>query len=219
MSTKRRLYKHWKIHPESISAQIPEAKERTVTAENKRDLASLNVQQAKRKLQQVEIRMTEARRLKDKADEEMFIISDEVCSVLLQEDCLWNDRFHDLVKFKKQHGHCTVPCPKKLVGKGETYPKNEKQSNELQYLNRLSKWVMFQRSSFNQNKIPTHMFIALERLGFSWNVSQNKWQQNFEELVAFKKENGNFNVPTAYKKIPNLETGSENYVCNIDISV
>jgi hypothetical protein len=46
----------------------------------------------------------------------------------------------------------------------------------------------------------------MNKLGFTWAVreSHTSWEERFEELKAFKRENGHVNVPKIYSKNPSL---------------
>jgi hypothetical protein len=65
-------------------------------------------------------------------------------------ESLWNKQYEQLVKFKKQNGHCMVP------GK---YKENKSLGN----------WVQTQRNYQKQNIIPIDRKRILDKIGFAWN--------------------------------------------------
>mmetsp|Transcript_525 Transcript_525/g.789 ORF Transcript_525/g.789 Transcript_525/m.789 type:complete len:409 (-) Transcript_525:349-1575(-) len=105
----------------------------------------------------------------------------------------WNDHFDNLVRFHKQHNHCLVP---------HTFPEKPD----------LARWVKRQRYQyklFQQGK-PTGMSIErvklLEDIGFVWDSHKAAWHKTFLELLDFKKEHGNCEVPAKYDRNPALAT-------------
>ncbi|CAB9530545.1 helicase [Seminavis robusta] len=111
----------------------------------------------------------------------------------------WMEMFQRLQGFKKSEGHCKVP----------TNWKPDK---------KLGKWVMRQREKRKNGILPDARREALESIGFVWKVhkvEQNKetrktqhvdekWQERYQSLVKFEKENGHCNVPKVYDKDPQL---------------
>eukprot|EP00978_Attheya_sp_CCMP212_P015994 scaffold41572_cov51-Attheya_sp.AAC.2 len=94
----------------------------------------------------------------------------------------WDQRFQELVDFKKINGHTIVP-----IGSGP-----------------LGKWVSDQRTQYRllkEGKDTTSTIARrekLESIGFVFRCPPNgpPWDQRFQELVDFKKINGHTNVPT-----------------------
>eukprot|EP00978_Attheya_sp_CCMP212_P019276 scaffold53821_cov50-Attheya_sp.AAC.2 len=95
----------------------------------------------------------------------------------------WDQRFQELVDFKKINGHTNVPD-----GSGS-----------------LGKWVSYHRTQYrllNEGKHSTFSSDKCEKLesiGFTFvhrpGPTITPWDQRFEELVDFKKINGHTNVP------------------------
>lgn len=116
-------------------------------------------------------------------------------TVRTKDDRSWQERFDELVAFRKEHGHCNVP---------------QRYKNNLA----LAEWVVNQRYQYkkvnfgNSSYLTPERIEILEKLGFEWSPGHKfskLWPQRFEELLEFKKENGHCNVPYSYK--PNEALG------------
>ncbi|WP_342429332.1 Helicase associated domain protein [Neobacillus sp. FSL H8-0543] len=83
--------------------------------------------------------------------------------------------FQQLVIFNEENGHCNVP---------------------IDYENKpLARWVGRQRTKFNCGKLSDEEIERLQSIGFVFNPFKDKWNNNYEQLVAFKKEFGHCNIP------------------------
>jgi hypothetical protein len=105
----------------------------------------------------------------------------------------WFTRYNELVKYKRELGNCDVP-------KG--YKPN------LQ----LGKWVHRQRDRFKDKLLSEDRIAKLNEIGFAWDawsrVSKyytDAWFTRYNELMEYKRETGNCDVPKGYK--PNLQMG------------
>jgi superfamily II DNA or RNA helicase len=87
----------------------------------------------------------------------------------------WKNGFEQLVKFKKDHGHCIVPSKFKVGNFG------------------LGQWVVIQRS--NLKTMTAERKQKLDAIGFVWNLSNKAWEEGFSKLLKFKKTEGHCNVP------------------------
>lgn len=96
---------------------------------------------------------------------------------------IWDERFGELIEYKELHGDCNVP---------EGYSKNQSLAN----------WVSAQRCCRRKNNLTQNRIDKLDGIGFVWNLKDDPipWQQSFDELVLYKKEHGNCNVPRDYSK-------------------
>ena len=98
---------------------------------------------------------------------------------------LWNDRFQDLKKFQKGHGHCLVP--------------NNWEENPP-----LAQWVKRQRYQYKLRKQGRHSTMTdkriknLDDLGFVWSSHGATWEERYVELVEYTKEHGHCNVPSSF---------------------
>lgn len=101
----------------------------------------------------------------------------------------WEDRYHELIEFKKKHGHCDVPVEYKDVPK-------------------LSAFVNTMRTQKNAGILSDARIDQLERIGFKWSSKEesntSKWEDRYVQLLYFKDEYGNCNVPYNYSSIPQL---------------
>lgn len=132
-------------------------------------------------------------------------------------DTRWNQMYKVLVKYKEEHGHCSVPT---AGGHRRTAPR----PIPPEYL-ALSRWVGSQRESYNKLPDPTkpnykvrtdgqkayrelqpHRILALEKLGFVWSVQDEAWNNNLRDLLEYKQVHGHVNVPSKYKPNPRLGT-------------
>ena len=95
----------------------------------------------------------------------------------------WQERFNELIEFRKVHGHCLVP---------HTYPCNTV----------LARWVKRQRcqykllregrpSSMTQDRIN-----FLQDIGFVWDSHEAGWKERLSALIDFKTKYGNCLVPS-----------------------
>jgi hypothetical protein len=94
----------------------------------------------------------------------------------------WDQRFKELVDFKKMNGHTNVPRNSGPLGA----------------------WICMQRIYYRAFERGTHSsrltidkFKKLERIGFQFNHQTHlPWDNRFQDLVDFKKINGHTNVPS-----------------------
>ena len=99
---------------------------------------------------------------------------------------LWEERFSQLLAFKKAHDHCNVPA---------TYKDNPQ----------LGAWVSRLRKDYKKGKLENRYISRLDALGFTWDPYVELWEERFSQLLAFKKEHGHCNVPQKKKlKYPKL---------------
>jgi len=86
----------------------------------------------------------------------------------------WKDRFAALKEFKKKHGHCNVP--------------------QSEY-GGLGNWVSHQRLQKSKKTMPSQREKWLTDLGLQWKLYNGSyWEETFNELARFEKENGHCNV-------------------------
>ena len=89
----------------------------------------------------------------------------------------WNARFKELLTYKSEHGDCNVP---KRQGK-------------------LGRWVGGQRKSYMAGSLPQDRIDRLNIIGFKWAlkeaVSTVPWDTRFEELIKYKAEHGDCDIP------------------------
>jgi hypothetical protein len=82
----------------------------------------------------------------------------------------WEQKFAELVAYKKVHCHCNVP---------QDHP--------------LEDWISNQRC--RKAKLSPEQIARLDAEGFWWDVVTDTWEKMFAELVTYKKVHGHCNVP------------------------
>jgi hypothetical protein len=104
----------------------------------------------------------------------------------------WQQMFDELVEFRKQYGHCIVRSRWSLNP-------------------RLGCWVKYVRRSkrkFDRGETDTTItaerIAALDALGFVWDPLDTRWQEMYQELVEYRKQYGNCNVPYLWRPNPKL---------------
>ncbi|GAB3530803.1 hypothetical protein GCM10027443_12160 [Pontibacter brevis] len=96
-------------------------------------------------------------------------------------DAQWENFFQQLVAYSRRHGHCRVPC------------KHTK----------LASWIERQRLSKQKDQLPADRYKRLEEIGFTWSCDDMKsrsWEERYEQLEEYKKNNGHCFVPTNYRE-------------------
>lgn len=107
------------------------------------------------------------------------------------QDETWEERFQELLKFKKKHGHCLVP---------HGYDDNQS----------FARWAKRQRFQYKQlrNHKPSSMtqerINKLESVGFVWDPQTLAWEARLIELMDFKMAHGHCNVPCRHAENPAL---------------
>lgn len=103
-------------------------------------------------------------------------------------DTFWQKNFDGLVTYKNEHGDVRVP---------RLYTKNPK----------LGEWVTDQRRQWKAkmegkpNMMTDERKTKLDELGFVWKVRDRAdWNDRYEQLLEFKKENGHCIVPQHYTR-------------------
>ena len=93
----------------------------------------------------------------------------------------WEDRYHDLLKFKEINGHCNVPFAYKKTAK-------------------LGAFVNSMRTKKATGELSEERTRLLEAIGFQWTVRDaihdDLWDARFQQLVTFKAAHGHCDVPT-----------------------
>ncbi|CAJ1942378.1 unnamed protein product [Cylindrotheca closterium] len=97
----------------------------------------------------------------------------------------WSERYESLIIFRKNHGHCLVP---------NSYPEDVA----------LAQWVKRQRYQYKlkqeskRSTLSDERVEALDNIGFVWDSHRAVWDERFNELLDYKRVNGNCNVPSRY---------------------
>ncbi len=99
----------------------------------------------------------------------------------------WDAMVAALTAFKNQHGHCHVPWkPAKYRG--------------------LKMWLTDVRRRKRKGLLDCGRIRQLERLGVVWEPMQQQWEKMVAELVAYRTEHGDCNVPAYWPENPRLAT-------------
>lgn len=99
----------------------------------------------------------------------------------------WEDRFANLLQFREENGHCLVP-----LSYDEKCPG-------------LNKWMKRQRYQWKLKKAGRASTLTDERegklseIGFVWDSHRLAWEERFQDLIAFKQQNGHCNVPSSHE--------------------
>jgi len=101
----------------------------------------------------------------------------------------WDDRFDELVAYKTVNGDCKVPT---------RYEANQQLGDWVNHQRRQYKLLMEGKSS----QLTSERIERLTNVGFVWVIT--KWDDRFDELVAYKAVKGNCKVPSSYAANPQL---------------
>eukprot|EP00957_Ditylum_brightwellii_P185025 14090232-Ditylum_brightwellii.AAC.1 len=104
----------------------------------------------------------------------------------VEEKSSWEKRIDELYAFKANNGHCNAS-------------QNDEQNKSL------GQWVSTQRMLYKKNTLSSSRTEQLNSIGFIWDERDQLWKDKFDELCAFKAQNGHFNVP--YNYAPNKSLG------------
>lgn len=91
-----------------------------------------------------------------------------------QIDELWNNRYEKLLSLYQTHGNNFL-----LKARRNTL---------------LNNWCRMQRQKYKQQKLTAEQVNKLNAFGFKWDYFQDAWEENFEILLAYKKEHGHCRV-------------------------
>ena len=84
----------------------------------------------------------------------------------------WEDNYEQLKEFFIKEGHTNIP-----------------------YKDNLGAWLSRQRLLYRKENLPTEKIDKLEKLKIKWDVFEERWQENYQELKMYFEEKGNTNVP------------------------
>lgn len=86
----------------------------------------------------------------------------------------WDKRFGELLSFKEKHGDLNIP---------------------INWSNGLGMWTSVQRRSNKNKLLSSERIKRLNSIEFLWNKLDAQWQDRLYELIAYKEQFGNLNVP------------------------
>eukprot|EP00956_Cyclotella_meneghiniana_P008816 scaffold12086_cov66-Cyclotella_meneghiniana.AAC.4 len=131
-----------------------------------------------------------------------------------QED-LWWDLYEELLQYKKCHGDTRVPRGYEVnppLGDFHQsrydelieYKKDHGNTLVPQENSSLGKWVNKQRIACRAGKLSKERLDALNTIGFVWDVLEDQWSKQYEELQQYKNDHGDTLVPKRFKENPSL---------------
>lgn len=94
----------------------------------------------------------------------------------------WKHMYELLLKYKYMYKDCNVPNKFRLNDES------------------LGVWVCSQRKHYKDNTLSLDKVQKLNEINFIWNPLDNIWNNFYNDLIQFKNEYGNYNVPRNYKK-------------------
>jgi len=120
-----------------------------------------------------------------------------------KNDTRWQEMFEQLLDYKEKHGDCLVPVVK-----------DYKPNPQLRH------WVQNQRRHYQLQILDSNRIEQLDSVGFVWRINpyverkkskvwDKAWEQKYQELVLYRKKNGDANVPGAWKENPKLSSWVE----------
>ena len=81
----------------------------------------------------------------------------------------WQENYQRLMEYVEENGHAQPP---------KSHPN-------------LGGWVSNQRRTYNKNQLFKERILLLEKLqGWAWDAFESDWQENYQRLIEFAKENG-----------------------------
>mmetsp|Transcript_3261 Transcript_3261/g.4184 ORF Transcript_3261/g.4184 Transcript_3261/m.4184 type:complete len:343 (-) Transcript_3261:27-1055(-) len=106
----------------------------------------------------------------------------------------WTYRFEQLLRFKKEHGHCNVPYRYDADPSLGLWVSSQRCDYKL--------WKEQNRSGGGGDAVrPPERFEALTREGFVWDVRELMWNEKLRLLEEFIAEHGHARVPQKYKGV------------------
>ena len=89
----------------------------------------------------------------------------------------WDAMFKELLTYKAMNGHANVP---------------QRPTTSL------GRWVRGQRDSMKLGRLSADRKSELDAIGFEFNVIDSNWEGMFKELLAYKEQYSNTNVPITW---------------------
>ena len=106
-------------------------------------------------------------------------------------DPRWEERFNELVEFKKVHGHCNVKQRSRVSRENGTL------CNFVKKMRSLKK--RYDRQQYSGSVLTPSRIERLDRLGFVWDRRDGQQIKSFDdrmqELAVFKAEHGHADIP------------------------
>ncbi len=94
----------------------------------------------------------------------------------------FDQRVKQLLEYAKEHGSLHVSQV--------AYPKDSAN-------HKLSRWVNEMRRLYNENRLSIDRINTLNKIGFIWNMEDERFSRNLAKLKRFYKHHGHWDVPQA----------------------
>ncbi len=117
-----------------------------------------------------------------KMPEHRVKLMDKINFKWVNRNTTFEDRLKQLVEFAKEHGTTHVSQV--------AYPKDSEN-------HKLSRWVNEMRRLYAENRLSIERINALNKIGFIWNMEDERFSRNLKKLKAFYKRHGHWDVPQA----------------------
>ena len=121
----------------------------------------------------------------------------------------WEERYNELLEFKKVHGHCFVPHSWEANLPLSRWVKRQRYQYKLKYDELQQQQSQSQPPSQHQGTAKRSALTyarerALEDIGFIWSTHNAVWEEKYYELHEYAKTHGHCNVPSKYPVNPKL---------------
>lgn len=125
----------------------------------------------------------------EEGDNDDVVVNDTEEIKVSYRESLWTKHFNELVRHKQQTGSCA-----------NISDKTQK---------KLARWVNYVRTSYKNGKLSEQRRVSLEELGLNLQFEDRQarqafWDARYSELVDYKQEHGDCEVPQKYKRKPKL---------------
>jgi len=92
----------------------------------------------------------------------------------------WEERYCELLSYKTKHGNTAIPVEESTG---------------------LGRWLATQRTLKRSGGISVERARRLDEIGLELNLLDEEWNNKFKELIEYKNNNGDTNVPTSWHVI------------------
>lgn len=135
-------------------------------------------------------------RLKERVEVLGPVVSLEVISESIATQCVerlgvtWDERYGELMAYKERFGDCRVPYK---------WPTNPQ----------LGTWVVVQRRTKKTGELSEERIFRLDRIEFQWDAFDAYWEEKYTDLLKYKEEYGDCNIPTRWSENRQLATWAD----------
>ena len=97
----------------------------------------------------------------------------------------WEEMYQQLKEYYNQYQDCDI---------NERYPENYS----------LWIWINKQRRDYKNNKLSQEKIGLLEKINFSWDVKETRWEEMYQQLKEYYEQHQDCNIPHQYEQNPQL---------------